>query len=397
MPELLRWWEAGATVGVGTVVATWRSAPRPAGASMLVGPGGEAVGSVSGGCVEGAVYELASQVVADGAPVLQRYGVSDDDAYAVGLTCGGILDVFVEKVSRETFPELAEVAADIEAGRPVAIATVVEHPDRSWLGRRIVVRPEGAEAGDSGSLGSARADDAVTDDVRGLLAAGRTETLTYGPDGERRGEGMRVFASSFAPRPRMLVFGAIDFAAAVAQMGHFLGYAVTVCDARPVFATASRFPSADEVVVQWPHRYLEAERDAGRLDGRTVVCVLTHDPKFDVPVLEIALRLPQVAFVGAMGSRRTHDDRLARLREAGLSEAELQRLSSPVGLDLGARTPEETAVSIAAEIVALQWGGRGDRLADREGPIHHHQADAGREPPGVSAAAGRHAGGGTRT
>ncbi len=403
MDELIQWWRAGATTGVSTVVATWRSAPRPAGASMLVGPGGEAVGSVSGGCVEGAVYELASSVVADGVPVLQRYGVSDDDAYSVGLTCGGILDVFVEPVSRESFPELGEVADDVEAGRPVAVATVIEHPDPAWLGRRLVVRPEGAEAGDSGSLGSARADDAVTDDVRGLLASGRTETLTYGPDGERRGEGMRVFVSSFAPRPRMLVFGAIDFAAAVAHMGHFLGYEVTVVDARPVFATTSRFPSADEVVVQWPHRYLEAERDAGRLDGRTVVCVLTHDPKFDVPVLEIALRLPEVAFVGAMGSRRTHEDRVARLREAGLTEIELDRLSSPIGLDLGARTPQETAVSIAAEIVALQWGGRGDRLAHRDGPIHHH-GPAPHEPqaaPGsrgastaASTAASTRAGGG---
>jgi xanthine dehydrogenase accessory factor len=307
--------------------------------------------------------------------VLQRFGVSDDDAYAVGLTCGGILDVFVERVSRETFPELAEVADDVEAGRPVAVATVVEHPDPAWLGRRLVVRPESDDRTTTGSLGSDRADAAVIDDARGLLASGRTDTLTYGPDGERRGEGLRVFVSSFAPRPRMLIFGAIDFAAATAQVGAFLGYRVTVCDARPVFATASRFPSADEVVVQWPHRYLEAERDAGRLDARTVICVLTHDPKFDVPLLERALRLPEVAFVGAMGSRRTHEDRLARLREAGVTDAELARLSSPIGLDLGARTPEETAVSIAAEIVALQWGGRGDRLADRDGPIHHHGDD----------------------
>jgi xanthine dehydrogenase accessory factor len=345
---------------------------------MLVGPGGEAVGSVSGGCVEGAVYELAQGVVADGAPVLQRYGVSDDDAYAVGLTCGGILDVFVEQVSRETFPELEEVADDIAAGRPVAVATVIEHPDQAWRGRRLVVRPEtdarsvGADT-PVGTLGSSRADDAVTDDARGMLASGRTETLTYGPDGERRGEGMRVFVSSFAPKPRMLVFGAIDFAAAVAHQGHFLGYHVTVCDARPVFATSSRFPSADEVVVTWPHRYLETERDAGRIDARTVICVLTHDPKFDVPVLEVALRLPEVvAYIGAMGSRRTHEDRMERLREAGLTQSELDRLSSPVGLDLGARTPEETAVSIAAEIIALQWGGRGDRLGHRDGPIHHH-------------------------
>ena len=388
LPELMRWYDAGETIGVGTVVATFQSAPRPPGASMLVGPDGEAVGSVSGGCVEGAVYELAGDVVGSGEPVLQRYGISDDDAFAVGLTCGGILDVFVEKVNRESFPELTQIAADIEAGRPVALATVVEHPDPAWLGRRIVVRPDGivpaekhpasADSGVkrpglsvSGTLGSARADDAVADDALGLLAHGRNATLGYGPDGERRGEGMRVFVWAFAPPPRMLVFGAIDFAAAVARVGAFLGYHVTVCDARPVFATTSRFPEADEVVVDWPHRYLRAEADAGRVDPRTVLCVLTHDPKFDVPLLEVALRLPEVAYIGAMGSRRTHEDRLDRLREAGVTEDEIARLSSPIGLDLGARTPEETAVSIAAEIIALQWGGTGDRLGGREGRIHH--------------------------
>jgi xanthine dehydrogenase accessory factor len=368
LPELMKWWEAGDTVGVGTVVATFRSAPRPPGASMLVGPDGSAVGSVSGGCVEGAVYDLAQSVVEAGTPVLERYGVSDDDAFAVGLTCGGILDVFVERVSRQTFPELGELAADVEAGRPVALATVIEHPDASWLGRRLIVRPEEEV---TGSLGSQRADDAIRDDALGLLAQGHNATLTYGPDGERRGEGMRVFVWAFAPRPRLLVFGAIDFAAAVARVGGFLGYQVTVCDARPVFATATRFPEADEVVVDWPHRYLEAERDGGRIDGRTVITVLTHDPKFDVPLLEVALRLPDVAYVGAMGSRRTHDDRLARLREAGLTEAELERLSSPIGLDLGARTPEETAISIAAEVIAGRWGGTGEPLAAREGRIHH--------------------------
>ncbi len=371
LAQLLPWWRSGRSVGVGTVVATWSSAPRQAGASMLVGPEGEAVGSVSGGCVEGAVYELAEQVIADRTPVLQRYGVSDDDAFAVGLTCGGILDVFVEVVDQETFPDLGEVAADIEAARPVAVATVVSHDDPAWIGRRLVIRPEGSGVPALGSLGSDRANDAVTADARGLLAVGRNETLHYGPDGQRRGEGMAVFVSSYAPKPRLLVFGAIDFAAAVAKIGAFLGYHVTVCDARPVFATATRFPEADDVVVKWPHKYLAEEVDAGRVDGRTVLCVLTHDPKFDVPVLEIALRLPEVAYVGAMGSRRTHDDRVKRLREAGLTAEELSRLSSPIGLDLGARTPEETAVSVAAEIIALQWGGRGDRLMAREGPIHH--------------------------
>jgi xanthine dehydrogenase accessory factor len=370
LPDLLAWWRAGETVGMGTVVGTWRSAPRQPGAAMLVGPDESAVGSVSGGCVESAVYALAQEVVADGHPVLQRYGVSDNDAFAVGLTCGGILDVFVEKVSQQTFPELADIAADIQSGRPVAVATVVEHPDLTRLGMRMIVRP----ADDSpiiGSVGSARADAAVADDVRGLLAAGKTELLTYGPDGQRRGEGMRVFAASYAPPPRMLVFGAIDFAAAVARLGSFLGYRVTVCDARPVFATRTRFPDAHEVIVDWPHRYLSGEVEAGRIDARTVICVLTHDPKFDVPVLEIALRLTQVGFIGAMGSRKTHEERLQRLREAGLGEVELERLSSPIGLDLGARTPEETAISIAAEIVSQRWGGHGARLAELRGRIHH--------------------------
>jgi xanthine dehydrogenase accessory factor len=370
LDALLAWWRAGETVGMGTVVGTWRSAPRPPGAAMLVGPDDSVVGSVSGGCVESAVYALAQEVVADGRPVLQRYGVSDDDAFAVGLTCGGILDVFVEQVSQQSFPELAEVAADIDAGRPVAVATVVEHPDPDRVGQRVIIRPA-EDSAVLGTLGSARADAAVADDVRGLLATGKTELLTYGPDGQRRGEGMRVFAASYAPRPRMLVFGAIDFAAAVAKLGGFLGYRVTVCDARAVFATRTRFPAADEVVVDWPHRYLAAEAAAGRIDARTVICVLTHDPKFDVPLLEIALRLPDVGYVGAMGSRKTHDERRQRLREAGLTEHELGRLSSPIGLDLGARTPEETAVSIAAEIVGQRWGGHGSRLSELTGRIHH--------------------------
>jgi xanthine dehydrogenase accessory factor len=364
LDELVGWWQAGETVGMGTVVATWRSAPRPAGASMLVGPDGTAVGSVSGGCVEGAVYEEARDAVETGTPALRRYGVSDDDAFAVGLTCGGILDVFVEPVSRESFPELCEVAESVGRHEPVAVVTVVAGTD-DRLGRRLVLWPDRT----SGTLGSQRLDDAVADDARGMLAAGRTGLMHVGHDGERRGDDLTLFVSSFAPPARMIVFGAIDFAAAVARVGAFLGYRVTVCDARPVFATPKRFPEAHEVVVEWPHRYLQAEIEAGRLDERTVLCVLTHDPKFDVPLLEVALRAP-VAYVGAMGSRRTHDERRARLSEAGLTDAEIGRLSSPIGLDLGARTPEETAVSIAAEIIAGRWGGSGERLAATAGPIH---------------------------
>ena len=368
LDELDRRYRDGEPVALGTVVSTFRSAPRGPGASMLVAPDGTVTGSVSGGCVEGAVYELAQDVIGDGTPVLQRYGVSDDDAFSVGLTCGGIIDVFVERIDAASFPAFGALVDSVRAGEPVAVATVTEHPDTATLGRRVVVWPDRAD----GALGSDRMNEAVTDDARGLLDVGRSGTLHYGPDGQRRGEGMSVFVNVFQPPPRMLVFGAIDFAAAMAKLGSFLGYRVTVCDARGVFATAARFPAADVVIVDWPHRYLAAEAEAGRVDGRTVVAVLTHDPKFDVPLLEVALRM-DLAYVGAMGSRRTHDDRLARLREAGVGETDLARLSSPIGLDLGARTPEETAVSIAAEIIALRWGGGGERLARTEGPIHGHE------------------------
>ncbi|MFL6144743.1 MAG: XdhC family protein [Labedaea sp.] len=366
LDELMRRYSAGETAAVGTVVATFSSAPRAPGAAMLVAADGTVSGSVSGGCVEGAVYELGQSVIASGEAVLQRYGVTDDDAFAVGLTCGGIIDVYVEPITAVRFPELAELAKSVHAEEPVALATVVEHPDPARRGAHLVVWPTRV----AGGLGSARADDAVADDARGLLATGRTDLLHYGVEGQRRGEGMAVFVNSFEPPPRLLVFGAIDYAASMARLGAFLGYRVTVCDARPVFATTSRFPDADEVVVDWPHRYLAAEAAAGRIDRRTAVAVLTHDPKFDVPLLEVALRT-EVGYVGAMGSRRTHDDRLVRLREAGVTDQELARLSSPIGLNLGARTPEETAVSIAAEIIALRWGGGGERLTELSGRIHH--------------------------
>ncbi|WP_101783031.1 XdhC family protein [Nonomuraea indica] len=360
LPEIARWWGSGETFGLATVVSTFSSAPRPPGASMAV-CGGEVVGSVSGGCVEGAVFELATEVATTtGTPVLQRYGVSDDDAFAVGLTCGGILDILVEPVSAETFPELGDIARSVERREPVAVATIVSGPGRT--GARRVVWPGRS----SGTLGLARLDEAVDDDARGMLAQGVTGIRRYGSEGERRLDDLAVFVHSFAPPPHMLVFGAIDFAAAVARLGKFLGYHVTVCDARPVFATAKRFPEADEVVVSWPHDYLSSIQ----VDERTVICVLTHDPKFDVPLLEVALRT-RAGYVGAMGSRRTHDDRLARLREAGLSAEELARLRSPIGLDLGARTPEETAVSIAAELIQSRWGGSGQPLSRTSGRIHH--------------------------
>jgi xanthine dehydrogenase accessory factor len=365
--DLRAWWSAGETVGLGTVVGTWRSAPRQPGASMLVGPDGTAVGSVSGGCVEGAVYELAESARGTLTPVLQRYGVSDDDAFTVGLTCGGIIDIFVEAVNQETFPELGEVIEDIEAGRPVAVATLLSGAPDDRIGRRLIIRPDAV----TGTLGSARLDDAVRDDARGLLLQGSTGIVHYGPDGERRGDELAVFVASYAPKPRMIVFGAIDFAAAVARIGAFLGYRVTVCDARPTFATKKRFPDADEVIVAWPHRYL-AQTD---VDERTVVCVLTHDPKFDVPLLEVALRMP-LAYLGAMGSRQTNEDREKRLTELGFTSDDLARLHAPIGLDVGGRTPEETAVSVAAEIIAARWGGSGAQLRRTSGPIHRETGTA---------------------
>ena len=403
--KVTKWWEAGETFGLATVVRTFRSAPRDPGAALAVSAEGEVIGSVSGGCVEGAVYELSVDVSATGSPVLQTYGVSDDDAFAVGLTCGGILDIFVEPVNQARFPELGDIAAAVERGEPVAVATVIGGPGQVGA-RRVIWRPasghtasghtasghtasdhtasdhtvadqtgsaepgERWHAGASGTLGSgARLDAAVDDDVRGMLAQGLTAIRRYGAHGERRGDELSVFVNSFAPPPRMLVFGAIDFAAAVARVGKFLGYHVTVCDARKVFATKSRFPDADEVIVEWPHRFLAGTS----IDSRTVICVLTHDPKFDVPLLEVALRTP-AGYIGAMGSRRTHDDRIERLREVGLTDDELARLRSPIGLDLGARTPEETAVSIAAELIQLRWGGSGQPLTATEGRIHHQLA-----------------------
>jgi xanthine dehydrogenase accessory factor len=372
LDDLISVWRVGGTAGMATVVRTMKSAPRAAGAAMVVSPDGSVAGSVSGGCVEAAVYELAGEVVQTGQPQLQRYGISDDDAFSVGLTCGGIIDIFAEPVSRATFPQLAAVANAIALQRPIAVATVITHPEPEWVGRRLVIDESSTE----GSLGSARVDDAVADDARGLLAAGSTAVLTYGPDGERQGEGMEVFVAGHAPRPRMIVFGAIDFAASLTRQADLLGYRVTVCDARPVFATRARFPAADEVVVDWPHRYLAAQEALGAIDSRTAICVLTHDPKFDVPALEVALRLPRVGYVGAMGSRRTHFDRLDRLHRVGLTEAETSVLSSPIGLDLGARTPEETAVSIVAEIISRRWGGGGRPLTELETRIHHDPVDS---------------------
>ncbi|MFB8043635.1 XdhC family protein [Streptomyces hydrogenans] len=363
--ELHRWVEQGRDFAVATVVAVGGSAPRQPGAALAVDSEGTAIGSVSGGCVEGAVYELCRTALDDGKVVVERFGYSDEDAFAVGLTCGGIIDILVTPVRGGVFP--AALAAAV-SGEAAALARIVSGPE-DLLGAALLVHPDGAYEGRLG--GHPELDRTAAAEAHALLDAGRTGTVEIGEDGSRCGRPLTLLVESSVPAPRMIVFGAIDFASALVRVGKFLGYHVTVCDARPVFATKLRFPEADEIVVAWPHRYLESTE----VDARTVLCVLTHDAKFDVPLLQAALRLP-VAYVGAMGSRRTHEDRNKRLREVGVTELELARLRSPIGLDLGARTPEETALSIGAEIVANRRGGSGASLTGAHTPIHHDGPDS---------------------
>ncbi len=330
------------------------------------------------------MYELGQEVVASGAPVLQRYGVSDDDAFAVGLTCGGILDVFVETVSQETFPELGSVADDIDAGRPVAVATVIEHPEPTWVGRRLVVHPEGANDRMPARRRSPRRPGRSA--ARGPTRPSPTTPAGCSPSAAPRPSPTAPTASVAArgcgcsSPPTPLARGCSSSVPSTSRrpsphVGSFLGYRVTVCDARPVFATGSRFPAADEVVVEWPHRYLAAEAEAGRVDPRTVD--LRAHPR------------PEVRRAGARGRAapargrlRRRDGLSAHARGAARAAARGGARRSPslrgsrhrsVSTS-GARTPEETAVSIAAEIVALQWGGGGGRLQDTAGPIHHHPA-----------------------
>ncbi|MEU5348122.1 XdhC/CoxI family protein [Streptomyces sp. NPDC020766] len=379
--ELHRWVEQGRDFAVATVVAVGGSAPRRPGAALAVDSDGTAIGSVSGGCVEGAVYELCQQALADGKPVLERFGYSDDDAFAVGLTCGGIIDILVTPVRAEDSNRavFAPALAAAARGEAAAVARIVSGPTE-LLGRALLVGPDGSYEGGFGA--HPELDRTVMGEARAFLDAGRTGTLEIGEQGSRCGAPLTLLVESSVPPPRMIVFGAIDFASALVRIGKFLNYRVTVCDARPVFATSARFPEADEIVVDWPHRYLERTQ----VDARTVLCVLTHDAKFDVPLLQLALRLP-VAYVGAMGSRRTHLDRNERLREVGVTELELARLRSPIGLDLGARTPEETALSIASEIVANRRGGTGIPLTGAHTPIHHDMSSTPKPTARIGAVA----------
>lgn len=359
--EIAPWYESGEPFALATVTRTWSSAPRPVGAAMAVSLSGEVIGSVSGGCVEGTIHEESLAVLKTGQAKSVTYGVSDDNAFSVGLTCGGTIELFIQVIDKKKFPDFAEILSCVRDHRPIAIATIIDGP--ATIGARILFSADKVW----GTLDSAGLDYSVAEDGRGLLSSGHTRTLKLGPAGERMLDDVSIFIESYAPAPRMIVFGAIDFAGAVSRVGKFLGYHVTVCDARALFTTKKRFPEADEVIVDWPHRYLATVE----VDERTVICVLTHDPKFDVPVLEIALR-SKAGYIGAMGSRRTHKDRLARLREIGMSESEIARLRSPIGLDIGPRTPEETAISIAAEIISDLTGGSRQPLSTGSDPIHKH-------------------------
>ncbi|WP_037602534.1 XdhC family protein, partial [Streptacidiphilus rugosus] len=365
--ELDGWYAAEREFALATVVRVTGSAPRGVGAALAVDESGTAVGSVSGGCVEGAVYEQCQESLRTGRSSLQHYGYSAEDAFAVGLTCGGELDVLVTPLLHGSAPRgvLSETLAVLRDGRLGALARVAAGPEL-LVGRALLVHADGAQRG---TLGVPSLDRTAAAEARALLAAGQTATVDIGVRSSRCGEPVSLLVETNTRPPRLIVFGAVDFTAALVRLGAYAGFEVTVCDARPVFATAARFPEAERVVVDWPHRYLAAEAEAGRLDGRTAVCVLTHDAKFDQPLLRLALRLP-LAYVGAMGSWRTHHERITELREAGLTDAELGRLRSPIGLDLGGRTPQETALSITAEIIADRHGATGARLGASGRPIH---------------------------
>ncbi|MCF8590541.1 XdhC family protein [Gordonia liuliyuniae] len=356
---LQRWYACGEPAALARVVHTSSSAPRGLGAAMGVTQSGQVVGSLSGGCIEGDVVALAQEVIDSGTPVTSSYSSDTEDAFAPGLPCGGTVDVFVEPVDSSLAAVLPTLMDSVRDGDPVALATVMADAGPR---RHLLVGARQSLA----SLGDSRLDHAAIDDVRGLLASGTTRVVHLGVQGQRRHDELAVFVQSFGAPPRMLIFGANDFAAALSGIGQFLGYRVTVCDARSTFATAERFPDADEVIVGWPHHYLAETQ----VDASTAICVLTHDPKFDVPVLEVALRT-DAGYIGVMGSRRTHADRVSRLRDAGLTAGQVASLAAPIGLDLGARTPEETATSIAAEIVAQRWRGSGTRLSDLDVPVHH--------------------------
>jgi xanthine dehydrogenase accessory factor len=342
LSEIGVWKERGDRIALATVIAVQRSAPRPPGAKMAVNDRGEIAGSVSGGCVEGAVAEIADGVLKGDPPQLLHFGIADSDAWDVGLPCGGEIDVWVQAYEPGRFEEIAR------AGGRAAEVTVLEG---AAPGAKLLVEADGAR---SGSLGSPELDDE---------AARIADELLWAETSERR-DGL--FIDVVGPSPRLLVFGAVDIAASLCSVARVCGWRPWVIDPRTRFATPERFPDAVEVIAAWPE---EAVARLGGIDPATSIVVLTHDPKLDDAALELALRSP-ARFVGAMGSRRAQAKRRERLVELGFSDSEIERISAPVGLDLGAIAREETALSIMSEVVASRHGRDGGRLAERKGRIH---------------------------
>jgi xanthine dehydrogenase accessory factor len=358
----LRWLDEGRRVVAATLVEAIGSAPLDPGAEMLVDDTQRIEGSVTGGCVEGALVEEAQRVLAGAPPQVTTYGISDEQAVGVGLMCGGTVRVFVHEVTAHA-GVLRAVDEAIRADRPVALATLLDGPG---AGAKMAVTEDEAV----GALGvTPLLDDGVARDARGFLDEGRSMVRSYSARGEVMGAELRVAIQAFAAPPSMVVFGAIDFSAALAPIAAEIGYRVTIVDAREAFARSPRYAEHAEVVVDWPDRYL-----AGReLGPRDAVLVFTHDPKFDEPALVAALA-SGAGYIGALGSRRTHADRAERLRRAGVGEEDLERINSPCGLDVGARTPAETAIAVLGEILALRAHRGGGRLAEASGPIHPRPA-----------------------
>jgi xanthine dehydrogenase accessory factor len=353
------WLREGRRVVGATLVERIGSAPLDPGAQMLVDDRNNIEGSVTGGCVEGALIEEAERILSGEAAKVVSYGVSDEEAIGVGLMCGGTVRIFVHEHGGEALAALEAVARARAADEPVAVATLL---DGDRAGAKLAILADRVVGG----LGVTELlDRSVERDARGQLDEGISRIRRYGVGGEVMGDELAIYIQAFSTPPRMVIFGAIDFSAEMAKVAGEIGYRVTICDAREAFVTSPRFSRAAEVVVDWPDRYLDGQQ----LSQRDVVLVFTHDVKFDEPAL-IAALATDAGYVGALGSRRTQERRLERLRDAGLDEDSIARIHAPCGLDLGARTPPETVVSILAEVIAVRTGRPGESLRDTSGPIH---------------------------
>jgi xanthine dehydrogenase accessory factor len=343
------------------LVETDGSSPLHPGAMMLVAEDGAIEGSITGGCVEAAVVGEARAVFAGGAARIVTYGISDELAGSVGLTCGGTVRVFVHELSGEEAEVDLRARGEVAAGRSVGIATLLEGP---VAGSKLALI-DGELTG--GLAGTELLGHSVGRDLEGMLKQGRSGIRRYGSDGATLGADIAVHIHSFAPPPRMLIFGAVDFSAALARAASLLGYEVTVCDRRAPFLETARFRRVARTLLGWPQEAFERIE----LTPRDAVLVFTHDPKFDEPAVIGALA-GEAGYIGALGSRKTTADRHRRLLEVGVEPAELERVHAPCGLDIGSTTPEEVAISVLAEVIAERSGRGGAPLRDGSAPIHSH-------------------------